>query len=394
MSSERQDLLPYVVDYHRHGLSCVPFAPRSREPEPDFRWRKYQNTQVSLAEVRALFRGKNNANANLAIICGKASDNLFVPEIDNASAFADFGRLLNGLGIDTWTMQRDHFVDGDPHAGGGHYYLKAPVPVKGCLVKGIDVRGQGQVVIAPPSIHPTGALYRFPNRPPIIFRLPALTTIPMLQLEPAVGQNNGPRISRLAWRLLKGDPETLKRYDTRSPADFALMASLIRTGCSYDQILKLMSTYPGSGRFGEMNRDNPDEAKYYFNLTFKNALNFVTTHTNAATRTAQTLLGWAGSRPWPGRTGSTDKAVFVAHLRIVLRCGQDPHGASVRELGELAGVSWKTAANANWRLVGSGLLAMATEGTPSLSTRWKLIPPPGVNVSQVSSIHTPSRSGG
>ncbi|MBU1746742.1 MAG: helix-turn-helix domain-containing protein, partial [Chloroflexi bacterium] len=76
------------------------------------------------------------------------------------------------------------------------------------------------------------------------------------------------------------------------------------------------------------------------------------------------------------RGGSSARAVYLAHLAIVTRCGKDPHGASARELGELAGVSWQTAANANQRLVDLDLLELTQPATPSLAHVWRLLTPP------------------
>jgi hypothetical protein len=91
---------------------------------------------------------------------------------------------------------------------------------------------------------------------------------------------------------------------------------------------------------------------------------------------ARSLQSWALTRPWPGRTGATDKAVYLAHLKIVLRCGQDPHGASVRELAELAGIVWGTAKNANHRLITARLLNLATRFTSTDPAYYSLIIPP------------------
>ena len=48
--------------------------------------------------------------------------------------------------------------------GGRHLYLRATGPVRcsaGRLRPGLDVRGEGGYVVAPPSVHPSGALYRW-----------------------------------------------------------------------------------------------------------------------------------------------------------------------------------------------------------------------------------------
>jgi hypothetical protein len=52
--------------------------------------------------------------------------------------------------------------------GGAHYYFRATVPVRnsaGRLGRGLDIRGDGGYVVAPPSLHPSGRRYEFENHP-------------------------------------------------------------------------------------------------------------------------------------------------------------------------------------------------------------------------------------
>jgi hypothetical protein len=41
--------------------------------------------------------------------------------------------------------------------------------------------------------------------------------------------------------------------------------------------------------------------------------------------------------PGPGKTGSADRAVYVAHAGLAYRSGKESYHASTRDLGELAG---------------------------------------------------------
>jgi hypothetical protein len=49
------------------------------------------------------------------------------------------------------------------------YYLHPGVPITNSKKKvalGIDIRGDGGYVLAPPSLHPEGAVYEWTNRAP------------------------------------------------------------------------------------------------------------------------------------------------------------------------------------------------------------------------------------
>ena len=67
-----------------------------------------------------------------------------------------------------------------------------------------------------------------------------------------------------------------------------------------------------------------------------NVCAWVDTNDSPAVTLAVSLAQWADDRPWPGRTGATDHAAYLAHLEIVERCGRSEYAASCRELGELA----------------------------------------------------------
>jgi len=357
-------VLALALDYARHGLAvfALPYGKKGAA----LRWRQWQNEPPTDEELALMFNGEPQ---NVAVICGQASGNLLVLDADDPATFADTTARLAGLGVETWTAQRP--PNGSPHDGGGHVYLRTPVPTKTATIDGLDLRGQGAYVIAPPSLHPGGGVYTFTTCPPTIWSLPTMTALPWLPLTPAPPTERS-TIPRLAWRLLAGDAETLARYHSRSEAESAVCASLARAGFAFADAIRLLRTYPGPGKFAELDADDPKNAARYLALTWHSATAWIATHENEAGALAAQLRRWATSRPWPSRTGATDRAVYLAHLDIVSRCGREPHHASARDLAELAGVSWRTANVANHRLVDAGLLELVTPSTPTLAHRWRL----------------------
>lgn len=362
--------LDIARDYAELGLA--PIALPYGQKAADRGWRRWQNVAPSGSELESMFDGSLQ---NVAIIGGRASDGLLVLDAEDEKTFREIGTRLRANGIDTWVVQRP--PNGSLHDGGAHFYLRTPKAVRSVrLWPALEVRAQGQYVLAPPSLHPQGGLYQFVNHPPTIFTLPSLDALEWLKLEPAPPRR---QIPRLAWTILQGDAATLENYPSRSEAEAAFCASLARAGFDAEDALRLMLKYDGPGKFKELHDANPGNARRYFFLTWKKARKFVETHDSEASRLAKKLRVWATSRPWPGRTGSSDCAIYLAHLTIVERCGRDPHGASARELAEEAGVSWQTAANANSRLVEAKRLEVVTEATPSLSTIWRLLIPPDLD---------------
>ncbi|MFX1412083.1 MAG: bifunctional DNA primase/polymerase [Promethearchaeota archaeon] len=382
-------VLDAVFEYRAHGLACFALPYGSKEPPRGLRWRQWHNDAPTDRELAAMF---NEHNQNIAIVGGRASGNLVVLDADSPAAWAKVLARLDGLGIDTWTVQRP--PNGSDHDGGGHAYLRTPEPVKTATVNGLEVRGQGTYVLAPPSQHDAGGLYHFVTRPASIFTLPDLALGDLVHLEPAPPPRPARRIPRWAWRLLNADPDALADFYEadrgkvdRSDAECSICASLARAGYDLGDALALFQTYPGPGKFAEKYAADPRDARRYLTHTWRNTRAWIAEHDSEAGCLARHLRTWALSRPWPGRGGSSDRAVYLGHLDIVERCGRDPHAASARELGERAGVSWQTAVNANRRLVDAGLLELTTSSTPSLAHCWRLCTPDSLSECNTLTLH-------
>ncbi len=380
-------VMEHVLTYHQMRLACYPFKPASKKaPFDELRyhsWGQYKNSPQSHKEAELLFA--DHPDANIAIIGGMPSDNIFFIDCDNGQQFENITRLLDGYGIMTPIVQRDGFSPGDPHDGGGCVWLKSPVTIR---TRNIDdlgqVRGQGAYVLAPPSVHPTGSTYRFLGESSEIFRLPTLDAIPELQLVSATITENSQKIPRPASNLLSSDPQAISHYATRSEAEAAVVASLYRAGFSFDMILFCFLTHPAAGKFSELYRQKPDNALRWLTLTYQNVRAELDSHQNEATTLAKNLTAWAIGKPWPGRCGTYDRSVYLAHLQIVHRCGNsESYAASARDLAEIAGLSWQAVTKANRRLAKAGLIELSDRATPELAHRWSL-------VGGVSKVVTPS----
>jgi putative DNA primase/helicase len=100
-------------------------------------------------------------NANIGIDCGRSS--LIVIDLDKKPNFNGkdpWDKLCKKYAIDTNTPTA--FTGG----GGLHLFFKAPDAIMlknsaGKLGKGIDVRGNGGYIVAPPSIHPNCTEYKW-----------------------------------------------------------------------------------------------------------------------------------------------------------------------------------------------------------------------------------------
>lgn len=191
-------------EYLALGLHPIPCAPRSKRPLIE--WRRYQDVPP-LPEELDVWWG-DAPDANVALVLGRGT---FAVDLDGGP---DAERLLHARGItlpSAAPMSRT--------ATGYHVFLSAtgPIPDRVGLLKApngqpkppaVDVRGVG-IVVAPPSIHPTGAVYEwvlplslpFPPAPPDLLALIRAGSA-------AVGEAPGP-VGGAGWvgEALRGVPE-------------------------------------------------------------------------------------------------------------------------------------------------------------------------------------------
>jgi hypothetical protein len=146
--------LAAALKYLSYGWSVLPL--RARDKRPLIRWEALQKAQSTASEVEVWFR--QWPDANLGIVTGKVSG-LIVLDVDPKHGGNDtLQRIEQRFGALPVT------VAATTGAEGQHYYFKHPgyeVRDRSGLGQGIDVRGDGGYVVAPPSMHPSGQAYRW-----------------------------------------------------------------------------------------------------------------------------------------------------------------------------------------------------------------------------------------
>ena len=218
----------------------------------------------------------------------------------------------------------------------------------------------------PPSVHPSGAVYKFINKPPSIIRVPSLDALDWLGLQPA-GKKKIPRKGR---SLLQGDLHY--QYESRSEAEQAIVTVLFNAGFCFDEMLALFKSYPAAGKFREIEAVKGSmAATLWLRTCFEKAKNWCAID-SPARRLARTTQTYAERVPWPGRTGSSDRAVFLAHLNLAHRGGLDVYHASSRELAEIAGCRQLTASKASRRLREAGHIELVTPASFPYANRYRL----------------------
>ena len=138
--------------YAARGWSVIPMQPRGKRPLVV--WREFQQRSATADEIDRWYR--HWPDANVGIVTGQVSG-IVVVDIDaghgGAESVARAEDLHGPLPVT---------VEAATGGGGRHlYYAHAGVAVANrvALRPGIDVRGDGGCVVAPPSVHPSGRCY-------------------------------------------------------------------------------------------------------------------------------------------------------------------------------------------------------------------------------------------
>jgi len=141
-----------INDYNRRGWSVIPIRPGDKRPL--VRWEEYQHRCPSHEEARRWLRAW--PETGVAIVTGAISG-LIVLDIDlRHGGDAALAHLENEHGRLPTT------VECRTGGGGRHLYFAHPGVLtrnKVGLASGVDLRGDGGYVVAPPSLHESGLRY-------------------------------------------------------------------------------------------------------------------------------------------------------------------------------------------------------------------------------------------
>lgn len=150
-----------ALDYVKRGWAVFPLVARDKIPavQGGFKAATHDIEQVELA-------WQARPNMNVGIATGSASNGLVVIDLD-----VDPMRGEDGLEtLNEWEREHGELpetVTSITGSGGMHLWYICNTPIS-CSVdneKGVDIRGDGGYVVAPPSVHPNGRSYEWENHP-------------------------------------------------------------------------------------------------------------------------------------------------------------------------------------------------------------------------------------
>ena len=153
----RTTLLDAALDYLRKGWSAIPMKGK----RPMVAWKPFQGGRAEESQIRQWFSASDPTG--VGIVTGKIS-NIFVLDVDVGPEKAG-QESLGRLQLDHGPLPDTLWVR--TGGGGQHFYFRLPegVEVRNATdlegYPGLDIRGDGGYVVAPPSKHESGCLYEW-----------------------------------------------------------------------------------------------------------------------------------------------------------------------------------------------------------------------------------------
>jgi hypothetical protein len=180
-----------ALDYCRLGWSVIPIESRGKRPL--IRWQVHQYRCAEVPEIGEWF--SRWPDANLAVVTGIVSG-LVVLDLDpRHSADASLQQLEQEHGGFAPT------IEARTGGGGRHLYFAHPGEIvrnRVGIAPGVDLRGDRGYVVAPPSVHACGELYRWERSPDVCRWAPLPAWL--LGAAPVGGTHRGHPLAH--WRLL------------------------------------------------------------------------------------------------------------------------------------------------------------------------------------------------
>lgn len=230
------NIIEQALYYKGLGMSVIPI--KQGDKKPIVKWDAYQSRIASDDEIKKWFT--DNPKANIGIVTGKISD-LFVIDLDKYDK--DYREELTAQYIPdsvvcpTVTTPKD----------GQHLYFSFPddfnITIGARILPGVDFRGEGGYVVAPPSINGNGRAYEWTvpfdrpqlERPPrgvitlinkqTLYRVPCKEDVRKEHTEPY-------------------NPYIILQQGTRDNDIFTVSNALIKNGCDQyftKQVLNILA---------------------------------------------------------------------------------------------------------------------------------------------------------
>ena len=159
--SEYPSMYDAAIEYAKKGFAVFPLKYRDKVP---LTRNGCKDATTDAAQIKAWWQKYPNANIGLAT--GSVSQNVFVIDLD-----IDEDCGIDGYhSLEDWQREHGDFPEtwtAITGRGGYHLYYRGNGKIKNRagIIDGVDIRGNGGYVVAPPSIHKNGNRYEWEYSP-------------------------------------------------------------------------------------------------------------------------------------------------------------------------------------------------------------------------------------
>lgn len=159
--SEYPSMYDAAIEYAKKGFAVFPLKYRDKVP---LTRNGCKDATTDVAQIKAWWQKYPNANIGLAT--GSVSQNVFVIDLD-----IDEDCGIDGYhSLEDWQREHGDFPEtwtAITGRGGYHLYYRGNGRIKNRagIIDGVDIRGNGGYVVAPPSIHKNGNRYEWEYSP-------------------------------------------------------------------------------------------------------------------------------------------------------------------------------------------------------------------------------------
>jgi Bifunctional DNA primase/polymerase, N-terminal/DnaB-like helicase C terminal domain len=158
-------MLNFALKYLKQGLSVIPLEPKGKRPL--ISWTEFQSRHATEDEVKGWFA--KTPMANIGIVTGSVSG-VAIIDLDGPEGLVSSQNLGLKSSVVSLTGNGKHLWFRYPKEG-----LKNAVRI----VSGMDLRGDGGYVVAPPSIHESERRYRWTS----VLNAQSFLTLPLFPVE-------------------------------------------------------------------------------------------------------------------------------------------------------------------------------------------------------------------
>ncbi|WP_083914722.1 bifunctional DNA primase/polymerase [Alkalispirochaeta alkalica] len=336
-----QAVLQSALQFHNRGMNVIPVKANTKEPA--VRWKRWITTRQTKQNVEELFaRPHDGGECNIAVLCGRVSENLVVLDFDNRAVFED---LFYAHMVFQKILRRTLVVD---TRRGVHVYFRATQELCDgifCCESSIEVRATGRTVLVPPS-RIDDHIYRFRNSSNSIYTIDSINA---LGLPPELFKK---RQSRNVIELTDHQKELLSGkingYPSRSEAEQSVIVGMLKDGFSTEEITNAFEIFAGPlTKYREKGR-----LRYsWLEQSIRKGKKYLGDNRRPIDIEINRLESLVSRIYFTPRTAAQDRRVSRSVLRIARQAGtlKGLH-LSVRRVAEIAEISKSSASESLIRL--------------------------------------------